>query len=127
MARLFVVDDEWHIRERLELELSEEGHEVITAASGHKLINKITVARPDLVILDIRLVDCDGLEMLLQIRDRYPDLPVIICSAYDSYKYDRRARAADYYVVKSYDLSQLKEKITRALDARIPELARAAG
>ena len=68
-----------------------------------------------------------GLEMLQEIRRWYADLPIIIFSAYDSYKYDIKAIAADYYVVKSLDLTELKTKIGRALETRAPSLNEVAG
>ena len=72
--------------------------------------------QPEVVVLDIRLVDYDGLELLQEIRNCHHDLPVILCTAYDTYKYDQKAIAADYYVVKSFDLSELKMAIKRAVD-----------
>ena len=66
--------------------------------------------------MDIKLVDYDGLELLQNIRDTYPDLPVILSTAYDSYQYEFKAMAADYYVVKSFDLSFLKTAIQRAIE-----------
>ena len=63
----------------------------------------------------------DGFEHILQdIRNRFYDLPVILCSAYDTYKEDPKSIAADYYVVKSFDLSELKTMIKRALDTHLP-------
>ena len=44
------------------------------------------------------------------------DLPVILCTAYDTYKYDQMAIAADYYVVKSFDLTELKTAIQRVIE-----------
>lgn len=120
MAKILVVDDERHIREWYALELTDEGHVVHTAASCYNLLRKIKTLQPDAIVLDIRLVDCDGLEMLTLIRESYSDVPVIICSAYDSYRYDIKTIAADYYVVKSFDLTELKTKIARALQAAVP-------
>jgi len=125
MAKILIVDDEQHIRECYALALSEEGHEVHTATSCYNLLRKIKSLQPDAIVLDIRLVDCDGLKMLTLIRNTYNDIPVIICSAYDSYRYDTRAIAADYYVVKSFDLTELKAKIERALQSGIPVRMRA--
>ncbi len=116
MPRVMVIDDERYIRDWYSLELSDLGYEVATAGCCNKLGKRIEMFRPDLVILDIKLVDCDGLEMLQQIRNSHPDLPVILCSAYDSYRFDIRTLAADYYVVKSFDLSELKGKVRRALE-----------
>ncbi len=117
MARILLVDDEEHIRQLYTEELSEEGYEVSTMASGHNLLKRIDSLQPEAVVLDIRLVDYDGLELLQEIRNRYHDLPVILCTAYDTYKEDPKAIAADYYVVKSFDLSELKMAIQRAIEA----------
>ena len=117
MARILLVDDEEYIRLLYTEELSEEGHEVSTVATGHNLLKRIDLLQPEVVVLDIRLVDYDGLELLQEIRNLYHNLPVILCSAYDTYRYDQKAKAADYYVVKSFDLSELKMAIHRAIDA----------
>jgi DNA-binding response OmpR family regulator len=121
VTKILVIDDEQHIRELYSLELINEGYSVDSRASCANLLSAIEHSKPDLIVLDIRLVDSDGLEVLLQLRQTYPDLPVIMCSAYDSYRYDVRAMAADAYVVKSFDLSELKLKVQRALDGRAPE------
>ncbi|MFP3869592.1 MAG: response regulator [Syntrophobacteria bacterium] len=117
MARIFLVDDEEYIRRYYTDELRDEGYEVFTTASGHNLLKKIHLIRPDAVILDIRLVDQDGLELLQDIRKQYPDLPVILCTAYHTYKGEPELIAADYYVVKSFNLSELKTAIQRAIEA----------
>ncbi|MBW2109083.1 MAG: response regulator, partial [Deltaproteobacteria bacterium] len=65
--------------------------------------------------LDIRMEDCDGLDLLQEIRNAHSDLPVILNTAYDSYREDVKSVAADYYVVKSYDLSELKSKLAALL------------
>lgn len=117
MARILVVDDEEYIRQLYTEELSEEGHKVNTAASGHNLLRRIDSLQPDALVLDIKLVDYDGLELLQAIRNKHHDLPVILCSAYDTYKEDPKSIAADYYVIKSFDLSELKMAIQRAVEA----------
>lgn len=63
---------------------------------------------PDLVVLDIRLGEgtC-GLDLLQTIRNRYPQLPVVLCTAYDCFRHDIKSIAADAYVVKSSDVSEL--------------------
>ncbi len=54
MARVLVVDDEEYIRHFYTEELSEEGHEVSTLATGHNLLKRIDLLRPEVVILDIK-------------------------------------------------------------------------
>ncbi len=120
MAKILVVDDEEHIRLLYSEELSEAGYEVITAADGFKLIERIEEERPDLVVLDIKMIDYNGLDLLQEIRNKFYNLPVILCTAYDTYKEDIKAIAADFYVIKSFDLTELKKKIARALETTIP-------
>jgi DNA-binding response OmpR family regulator len=117
MAKIMVVDDEEHIRLLYSEELKEEGYEVVTADSGHKLLDKIEAEEPDLVVLDIKMADFNGLDLLQDIRLKFYDLPVILSTAYDTFKEDLKSLAADYYVVKSFDLSELKNKIALALEA----------
>ena len=120
MARILIVDDEEHIRTLYTLELEDEGHTVRALETGKDLPDQIEKFQPEVVVLDIKMVDISGLDVLQEVRNKYYDLPVILCSAYGSYKGDLKSIAADYYVVKSSNLSELKEKIYSALEARIP-------
>jgi DNA-binding NtrC family response regulator len=120
MAKILIVDDEEHIRMLYQVELQEEGYEVITASDGHRLLERIDKEKPDLVVLDIKMAGYNGLDLLQEIRNRYYNLPVILCSAYDSFKRDIKSIAADFYVVKSSDLTQLKKTIARALESTVP-------
>ena len=120
MAKILLVDDEKHILQYYKEELSGDGHQVVAIDSGEQLLNKIALHQPDVIVLDIKLVEWDGLDLLLDIRDRYYNLPVILCTAYDTFKEDPRSIAADYYVIKSFDLTELKTKIKRAIDTCLP-------
>jgi CheY-like chemotaxis protein len=108
MIKILVVDDEKGIR----ILVPEEIREVIDAEfilrdSGYKLMETIEEEKPDLVILDIKMVDYDGLELLQDIRSKFYDLPVIMYTAYHTFKEDMKSIAANFYVVKSFDTSEL--------------------
>lgn len=109
--KILVVDDEKNIRLLLEEELTDEGYEVITANNGAMALKMIREEKPDLVTLDIKMPGEDGLSILRKIREIEYDLPVIICSAYSVYKSEFAAVAADYYVIKSSNFGELKNKI----------------
>ena len=94
MAKILLVDDEEHIRLLYAEELSEEGHKVFTVASGHNLLKRIEYLKPEAVVLDIRLADYNGLELLQEIRNHYHDQPVILCTA-DS-RFSKAALRLDY-------------------------------
>jgi DNA-binding response OmpR family regulator len=117
MAKILIVDDEEHIRFLYSEELTEAGYEVITAEDGNMLLEKIEREEPDLIVLDIKMVDYNGLDLLQDIRNKFYNLPVILCTAYDTFKEDMKSIAADFYVIKSFDLTELKNKINMALDA----------
>ncbi len=119
MAKILIVDDEEHIRYLYSEELSEAGYEVITAESGHMLLEKIEEEKPDLVVLDIKMVDYNGLDLLQDIRNKFYSMPVVLCTAYDTFKEDMKSIAADFYVIKSFDLTELKKKIAMALEATV--------
>jgi DNA-binding response OmpR family regulator len=120
MAKVLIVDDEEGIRMLYSMELQDEGYEVVTLPDGKDLLEVVDKAQPDCVVLDIKMREYNGLDLLQELRKKYYDLPVILNSAYSSFKVDLKAVAADYYVVKSSDLSELKEKLKVALESQIP-------
>ena len=117
MPKILLVDDEEHIRLIVGEELREEGYEVVSVADGYELLERIEEEEPDVVVLDIKMVGYDGMDLLQDIRERFHDLPVGLYTAYSDYREDTRSFAADFYVVKSHDLTELKKKIAKALES----------
>ncbi|MDO9631470.1 MAG: response regulator [Humidesulfovibrio sp.] len=118
--KILVVDDEKHIRMLYQEELESEGYEVATSDGEDSIESILARENPAVVILDIRLgPNTSGLDLLQTIRSLDAGLPVILCTAYDSFQHDLKSIAADFYVVKSVDLSELKDKVRQAL-ARSP-------
>lgn len=115
MSRLLVVDDEANIRILYSEELADEGYEVVTAATTDEAVEKLQQTPFDLVILDIKLKNENGIELLQKIVRERHDMPVILCSAFSCYKDDFSAWLADGYIVKSGDLTELKQEIVRVL------------
>jgi two-component system, response regulator, stage 0 sporulation protein F len=113
MKRILLVDDDKSIQRLLMEELEEEEYKISTASNGKEALSLLTneSERPDLVILDLRMPGMDGFETLGFIFKLKLNIPVIIFSAYGSYRNDPLVMEADAYVVKSYDLSELKVKI----------------
>jgi len=118
MATLLIVDDEINQRKLYQEELSEEGYQIRLARNGKEALDSISEAPPDLVVLDIRMPVMDGLEALGKIIGKERNIPVIIHSAYSSYKDDFISWAADDFVQKSSDLSELKRKIRTLLERK---------
>jgi CheY-like chemotaxis protein len=115
MKKILVADDEMAIRLLYSEELKEEGYEVYTAANGREALEIIESVPLDLVILDIKMPEMDGIEALRQIKERKPDLPVLLSTAYGEYKQDFATWASDDYLVKSSDLEDLKNAVRRHL------------
>jgi CheY-like chemotaxis protein len=115
MKRILVVDDEDPIREYLKEELEEDGFEVLEATSAPEALKIIEKEDLDLVILDIRMPGMTGVEALPRILGLKEHLPVILNTAYSQYQQDFMAWAANAYVIKSFDLTELKEKINELL------------
>ena len=116
MTTILVVDDEANIRGLFRDELAEAGYRVLTAGSWGEAEGLLAGERPDLVTLDIRLEGGpDGIEALRLIKERHPGLPVVLVTAYGEYRSDFGTWAADGYVVKSSDLTELKARIAALL------------
>jgi len=111
MKTILVVDDDEAIRTLLQEELEDEGYKILVATNAREALKIIEAEPLDLVILDIRMPGMDGLEALPRILGLREGLPVILNTAYTQYQDSFMSWAADAYVVKSSDLSELKEKI----------------
>ncbi len=108
--KIMVVDDEKNILTLYQSELEDEGYEVVAANSGKEALELFDKENPDLVTLDIMMPDIDGIQVLRQLKEKNPNVPVIMLTAYD-YRDDFSVWASDAYVVKSSDLGPLKETI----------------
>jgi DNA-binding response OmpR family regulator len=111
MKTILVVDDDEAIRTLLQEELEEEGYKVLIATNARDALKMVAAEALDLVILDIRMPGMDGLEALPRILGIKEGLPVIMNTAYSQYQDSFMSWAADAYVVKSSDLTELKEKV----------------
>ncbi len=118
MARVLLVEDEKNQRLLYEQELTDEGYEVVLAADGREALRLFTETRPDVVVLDIQMPNMDGIEALSKVLGVDNRVPVILHTAYSSYKSNFMTWSADAYVVKSADLTELKGRIREALAQR---------
>ncbi len=122
MNRILVVDDEANIRLLYAEELKEEGYEVVTAANITEAMDRLQESSFDLAVLDIKLKNESGIELLQKLVKERHNMPVILCSAFSCYKDDFSAWLADGYVVKSGDLTELKHEIARVLAKKAQKL-----
>ena len=118
MANILIVDDQQCIREFLSQELTVEGYQVRAVGDLESVNGHLRFCRPDVVLLDLCLDEADAFGLFHEIKRQAPDLPVIIFTAYDSFREDPRLSQANGYVIKSMILDELKEKIAGVLKER---------
>lgn len=119
--KILIVDDEVNQGLLYEQELMDEGYDVDVANSGKDALEKVNGKTYDLVVLDIGMPDMDGLETLGKMLSVDNRIPVILNTAYPSYKDNFMSWAADSYVIKSSDLTELKGKIKESLSKKTQE------
>lgn len=115
--KVLVVDDEKNILKLYKAELEEEGYAVVTANSGQEALDIFESENPDIVTLDILMPDIDGIQVLRQMKEKRPEIPIIMLTAYD-YRDDFSVWVSDAYVVKSSDLASLKSTIKQVVESR---------
>ena len=114
---ILIIDDEAAIRESLETLLALEGYRVDTAVDGEIGLDRIGQHAYDLVLLDLALPGRNGIEILASIRDRNPDLPVIMLTAYGTVDnvIDAIRGGAQNFVQKPWDNEKLLADIRSAI------------
>ena len=122
-ASILVVDDEASIRESLEVLLSLENYSVRTAGDGAEGLRLLDQGNFDLVLLDLALPGQSGLELLPQFKERQPDLPIIMITAYGTVDnvVDSIRAGAENFVQKPWDNEKLLADIRSAVARRKAE------
>jgi len=117
-AKILCVDDDPSLLNLYREELAEEGYKVVVAGNGKEAVAKFSRENPNLVVLDIRMPEMDGITALNAILGKNRRVPVILNTAYPQYKENFMTWGAEAYVVKSSDLAELKQTIHRVLQQR---------
>jgi len=109
--KILLVDDDEGLRDLYKEELKDEGYEVLTAKNGKEALQQFGEENPDIMVLDIVMPKMDGMEALGRIIGKDRNIPVILHTSHPGYQEDFMSWAADAYLLKSADLTELKEKI----------------
>ena len=115
--KILVIDDEEHMCWALEKGLSQEGYQVLTATRGKHGLELMRNEVPSLVILDLKMPEMDGLEVLTRAKDIFPKLPIIMITAHGTIDTAIEAMklGATDYITKPFDLDELKLIVKQAL------------
>ena len=124
MTTLLVIDKEANTRLLFRDEFQNEGYFVTVAETTQEAMKKIRHNKPDIITLDIKMPGTEGIEFLRKVKAEEDGIPVVLCSAYASYKYDVRVRDCDAFVVQSADFTELKTIIRKILNYKRPVYAR---
>jgi DNA-binding NtrC family response regulator len=117
-TKLLVADDEKNLRELYKTELEDEGYEVETAANAVEVLKLLESGEYDVIILDIKMPGMSGIDLLQKIMARDKRQPVILNTAYPSYRDNFMTWPAEAYVVKSADTTELKQAVKKVLAKR---------
>jgi len=115
VSRLLLVEDDLGQCELYHDELVDAGYEVVVVHDGRAALKQVQSQHFDAVILDLNMPGMDGLDAMGKILDQDPKTPIIINTAYTGYKEHFMTWAADAYVVKSSDLSELLDAVADAV------------
>ncbi|MCD4785689.1 MAG: response regulator [Candidatus Eremiobacteraeota bacterium] len=118
--KILVIDDEYHIRKIIRLNLEMDDFDVMTAGDGKEALEMISREKPDLVIADILMPEINGLEFFLTLKEKEStsDIPVIIITGKVEYEDIKFARlmGVDDYITKPFNPKDLTERIKELLD-----------
>jgi CheY-like chemotaxis protein len=115
--RILVVDDEEALRVVLSAELEGEGYQVTSASDGQEAINVLTTKEFDLILLDIKMPNVDGFEVLKFVKERWPQTKVVMLTGFADLKnaIESKKLGAEDFVSKPYDLVDLLTTVERVL------------
>jgi PAS domain S-box-containing protein len=121
--KVLVVDDEMGPRESLRMILKPR-YEIETADSGEAALKTLNTFRPDLIFMDIKMPQMDGIELLRRIKGTDPSIEVVMITAYASLETVKNAltHGAFEYLIKPFSRQDLEETARRALARRQTEL-----
>ena len=115
---ILVADDDASIRSLLKQLLADEGFAVLEASTGVEVVDKVKESSPDLVIMDVRMPELDGIEALARLKSTNPKTAVLIMTAFGSSNAAIRAMelGAFDYITKPFELDKISHSVKRVLD-----------
>src|SRR5438552_2260895 len=115
---ILVADDDASIRSLLKQLLTDEGYSITEAATGTEVVAQVGESSPDLVIMDVRMPELDGIEALPKVKTASPKTSVLIMTAFGSSNAAIKAMelGAFDYITKPFELDKISHTVKRAFD-----------
>jgi DNA-binding NtrC family response regulator len=122
VSLILIIEDEEHVLQLISEILANLGHEVRLARTGAGGLAAVTQQRPDAILLDIKLPDAAGTDLLVRLRAMRPDVPIVMVTANADIGVARATlgHGAFDYVMKPFDLKHLERVVAAALAASAP-------
>jgi DNA-binding NtrC family response regulator len=119
-GRVLIVDDEWYILDFLSHLVTGEGFEPLVACDGPSALRMVRTETPDVMLLDVRLPEMDGMEVLKKVKDLDPNLPVIMMTAHAEVQsaVEAMRQGAHDYLSKPFETHEVVRVIRRAFAER---------
>ncbi len=116
-SKILVVDDDLMVRDMLYDFLREKGYQVVSAADGSSALNAVNHKKFDAVILDFKLPETDGITLLLQMKQKFPKIPIIMITGYpsDSSRDQAYQSGAAAFMEKPFKVTKLAATLKRAI------------
>ena len=119
MHKLLFADDEKNLRILYQTEFTSDGYDVDVAEDANQVLEKVENNNYDLIVLDIMMPGMNGIEVMEKILSKNKKQLVILNTAYSVYKDNFMTWAADAYIIKSADLTELKNKVKELLEQEV--------
>jgi len=118
--RVLVIDDDPGVRDYMEALVARQGYEVFAAADGEEALRNLDTSQPDLITLDVVLPGMDGLQTLEKLKQRLPDVPVVMLSGHGQARniVEAMRRGASDFLRKPFEVEELELAFHKALEKR---------
>jgi YesN/AraC family two-component response regulator len=119
MACVLVVEDERNIRLLMTTIMHQIGHEVMEAADGQSALNILKQHLPDVVLTDLRMPQMTGVQLIAEVKERFPHLPIVVVSAFSDQIEKALQKGAENFLVKPFAKRQLVDVVNKTLEQPI--------
>ena len=115
--RILMIDDDAHMRRMVAIYLKREPYELVSVGSARMALHELKKGPFDLILSDIQMPEMDGIELIKAIKSQYPQMPIIILSAFDAGKFQREMAAYEQLAIlsKPFDQKSLLKLLERFL------------